>query len=381
MRSLAIRAAAYDRAAVRLLIRLALLVAAVAVGTLASAAPAAAGTCPAISFLSYGESVYRSYFVPAGVDLPVGEKVGEGVADFPGGDDNCKRERVDVDVDAFAGIDPEIAVAVPDRPRLAFVLGNKCVGYVGAERWSCLRNPLELGGVQYVGAAYPRLPAPRKTLPLGEPIGEATVGGEPVTAVRIDGVDPAVAVGIEGRPSEAFVAVGACPYERFDNRPALDDLRRCLEAPVWLVFVPPGGPPGEKVTARADRPVPADMPISISLVASEALGDIVPRDLTGAVPVGALPSGDAATLAFEIPKLDEGRYEAVATCAGCAATHGGRTMFPAGLFIVSEAGSGTPKVILYALGLALIVLVITAVYVRRKGWIGRARRRPTGPSS
>ena len=66
------------------------------------------------------------------------------------------------------------------------------------------------------------------------------LGDTAATAVAIDGVDPAVAIGIEGRPSEAYVAPGVCPYERFANEAVGDDLKRCLTGLVWLVFDPPG---------------------------------------------------------------------------------------------------------------------------------------------
>ena len=161
-----------------------------------------------------------------------------------------------------------------------------------------------------------------------------------MTVKAIDGVDPSVAVGIEGHPNEAYLAPDVCPYERFSNTPAANDLARCLSAPVWLVFDPPGARVGTSITAYTDRPVAAPVTGSaIELVRSSIVADVVPQDRSGAVQVATVPAGPAGTkIEFDIPDVDEGIYEAVVTCNNCAASFG-KTTFPSGSLVAFKKKS------------------------------------------
>jgi hypothetical protein len=359
-------------AAVRTLFVLAL----AAVAAAALAAPSHAEGCPRVSFVRLGDFVYRSYGIPPTVELPTGKALGQGLADLPGGDDGCNRKQKGVTVLAYDGIDPGVAVAVRGLPSLAFVLGNKCVGFTGDERWACLKTPLVLDGEQYVATSYPAQPPPRRTLPLADSVARIDLGGEEVTAVEIDGVDPSLAVGVAGRPSVAYVALGVCTYELFDNRPLRDDLRRCLSAPTWLRFDPPAARSGDAVVARSDRPIPPGRTLRVSLVRRDSPGDIVPKDRAGGIEIGTLQAGAGSSFEFEAPKADAARYVAVATCDGCAGEYRGRSVFPAGSFLLGEKGSSGPRLIMYLLAALLIGLVIGAFVVRRRGWTRGGRRPP-----
>ena len=344
------------------------------------AADASAADCPRISFLEYRGYVYRSYGIPSNVTLPAGDSLGTATVDEPGGDDGCKRGRRTAAIRSYQGIDPLVAVAVNDRPGLVFILGNKCYGLVGDDRWSCLTKPLVFEGRTYVGTAYPAKPPPRRTLSLGAPVGKGSVDQRRVSVRPIDGVDPSIAVALAGRPSEAFLVPGVCPYVGFDNRLVLDNLSRCLRGPAWTVFSPPGATPGDQVRLRADRPLKAGQRIQVALALADVGGDILPRNTAGTT-VGTLTAGTKGKTAvtFTLPKLKAGRYQAVLTCPGCAAAYGGRTVFPGGTFIVGESGGSSGKVIVVALALALLVALLAALYVRRKGWTGRGRRGPGKP--
>jgi hypothetical protein len=360
--------------------RAVLAVLAAALGLLAVSAPAAAQECPAIGFLSYGGLIYAENEIT--VEAPpveLGEILGVGQLDAPEGDDPCKRRRDEVQVKAVAGADPGVAVGIDSRPGALFVLGGRCSGYAEAERLGCVLEPLELDGEPYTGVRYPEDAAGR-ALALAEPIGEATLGDATVTAVRIDGVDPAVAVAVEGRPSEAFVATGACPYERFAAEEAQDDLRRCLEGPLWLVFDPLGGNPGDTITARSDRAVAVALDgARISIVRIDAPGDNVPADLSGAIEIGTLDLDDEglAELPIVLPDADQGVYETILTCEPCAEAFDGRTRFAAGSFLLlGDTGSGGsgPRIVLIVVGALFLVTLAAALALWRRGW--RPRRRP-----
>jgi hypothetical protein len=255
---------------------------------------------------------------------------------------------------------------------VAFILGARCAGYDEQERWRCLLEPLTFGQVRYTGSRYPSTPAPQGSLELGEPLGEGRIGGAVVTVTAIEGVDPVVAVGVDGRPSEAFVAADACPYEAFSNEEATNDLLRCLQGPVWLTFDPVGARPGDEVTARADRPLRPELAgATVALVRLSAVADALPEDLSSAVSVGTLSaSGDgAAGLTFTIPELERGLYEAVVTCEGCAAEYAGQTSFPAGSLVVFEKrGGSSARPFLLAMGALGFVVLPLAFIAWRRGW-------------
>lgn len=336
---------------------------------LALVSPAHAGACPTFTFLGYAHVAYAAEPIPATVPLAPGSVLGKGVIDEPTSKDGCKRKQIDVSVLRIGEIDPSVAVAVEGAPGSIFVLGSRCSGYSAAERWTCLLKPLTFQGVRYTGVRYPG----GGTLELGGALGAAELGGETVTAVALSGVDPAVAVGVQGRSGEAFVAPGICPYERFVEDPALDDLRRCLSGPLWLVFEPPGAKPGEKITARADRAVPPTIVgASVVLARLGVVGDHVPEDMSSAVTVAKLEG--ARTLAFEVPDVEKGLYEAVVTCEACSQSFGGRSTFPLGsVLVIGRKKAGSSSAQAFAIGVAVVMLAlgILAVVIWRRSRRGK----------
>jgi hypothetical protein len=354
-----------------------LLVAVLAVvATLAATGPAAAQQqeCPKRAFVEYDGLVYAGEQIPASVTLAPGEALGNGTLDRPTDETGCKRERVEAQVVRLGDLDPKVAVGVAGEAGTAFVLGARCAGFSGNEYWDCLLAPLAFRGIGYTGTRYPAEPAPQGALELGDPLGEATLGDETVTVRAIEGVDPALAVAIEGRSSEAYLAPGVCPYEGLANDEAQNDLLRCLRGPVWLAFDPPGARVGESVTARADRsPGPELSGATVELVRLRQAADALPQDLSGAVSIGSLtPSADGrVTLQFAIPELEQGVYEAVVTCPECGEQYGGQTSFPGGSLLVLEArksGSSSAQIVLLVVGALAIVLIFAAVIAWRRGW-------------
>jgi hypothetical protein len=358
--------------AARLLVVIAAVVAAHASGGLATAA----SKCPTETFLSFDHLAYAATPLPAAAGIEAGARLGPGIVDEPSEPSGCKRRRESLGVVRAAGIDPRVAVMVEGRRRTLFVLGARCAGYEGAERWQCLLHPLVLDGRRYTGTRYPERPLPQGQVSLGVPAGEADLDGRRVTALRIDGVEPSLAVGIRGRPNDAFLAPGVCPYEGFENTPAEDDLLRCLRSPVWFTFDPPGGRAGDPVTARSDRPLTAELAgATISLVRLPRVADFVPSDRSSAVRVGAPRSQFRLTL----PDVPAGLYEAVVSCPQCASADEGKTQFPAGSILVTgKAKTSTAiRIISYLLGALVLASVIGSVIVFRRN----RRRRPGSASS
>jgi len=338
---------------------------------LAAAPPARAAGCPTQSFLAFDHLAYASKEVPAGIALHAGPTVGSGTVDAPTSADGCKRSRTSVQVLRTGSLEPQVAVMVGGRPRTVFVIGRRCAGFTGTAYWDCLLSPLVFDGRRYTGTAYPTQPGPRKTVPLGAVLGRAELGGARVTVRRIQGVDPALAVGVEGRPSEAFLTASTCPYEGFANTVALDDLSRCLRSPVWFTFDPPGGEQGTTVVGRADRTPAADvLGASISLVRLPLVADLVPASGSTAARVGRV----GRTVSFAVPDVPSGLYEAVVTCPRCAAAAGGKTRFPTGSILVSAKPktSVAVRIVSYSLTAAVIVAIILSV----RQW---RRRRRSGP--
>jgi hypothetical protein len=357
---------------------LALLLAAAA-GLVFSGAAEAGQSCPRQAFLKYGHVVYASAQPPAAVALVAGAALGNGTLDEPTDASGCKRKEGSAGIVRLSGVHPSVAVGVSGRAGLAFVLGGRCSGYGPAERWDCLRRPLRFRGRDYVGVRYP---GAGKKLPVAGPLGDVQLGGETVRAVGIEGVDPGVAVGVEGRPHEAFLAPGVCPYERFALRPAFDDLRRCLAGPVWLVFDPPGGRVGADIAARADRALlPALAGASVVLEQLRISADVIPRNPTSRALIGELGS---ETLEFAAPEVAPGLYEAVVTCRACATAYGGRTEFPAGSVLIGpeRGGSSGPRILLLALGVLVLALALglfAAFVVRRNRRRRASERAPAAP--
>lgn len=339
-----------------------------------------AGTCPNLTVLETEGGIYLGEPLPSDAGIEQAGSLGDGVIDAPAGDDRCERRRTDVSVTTLAGIDPAIAVGVDGRPETIFVLGSKCSGFGGDARWSCLREPLSLDGRTYVATRYPEAGGEARPLPPGEPIDGAVVAGEPVAAVSIAGVDQGAAVGIAGDPSLAYVAVGTCVFEKFDRRPLYDDLRRCLEAPIWFVFDPAGAPPGDEVTASADRSPGGNLAgATVSLARSAVPADVVPREARRVVAF-TLDGTGRLEHTFTVPELEPGRYEAVLECDGCE-TATGKTAFPAGSLLVVEVSKGPGGKSLLTLvailaGVAFLAALALSAYRWRRG---RALRRAADP--
>jgi hypothetical protein len=348
-------------------------VAVAVVAALASGGPAgAASKCPAETFLSFDHLAYAATPLLAAAGIEPGARVGTGTVDEPSDPTGCKRRRESLAVRRAGAIDPRVAVMVESRRGTLFVLGARCAGYPGFERWRCLLSPLVFEGRRYTGTRYPPLPAPQGKMPLGLPVGKGDLDGRSVTLTRIDGVPTSVAVGVEGRLSEAFLAPGVCPYEGFENAQIDDDLLRCLRSPVWFTFDPPGAPAGEAVTARSDRPLAAELTgATISLVRLPRVADFVPSDRSSAVRVGV----PRATFRLTLPDLPAGLYEAVVSCARCASAHERKTLFPAGSILVARQAktSIAIRIVSYGLGVLVLASVIGSVIVFR-----RNRRRQAG---
>lgn len=369
--------------------RLPLLIIALAAASVVAASPptarAGSSNCPAASFLQYGGVVYASEKIPAGARVVAGASLGEAEVDQPrSGDDPCKRERRTVEVLEIVGVDSRIAVLAKGGEGFGFIIGGRCTGIARSERWACVLEPLVLGGVPYTAVSYPSEPGARRNVELGAEVGPATLGGADVTARAIAGVDPALALGLPDRPSEVFVAPGVCPYERFANAPELDDLGECLTGPVWFTIAPLGGKPGERITATADRQVPVELDgAAVSLLRLDVAADVLPAQPGERTPVGALDvagDGTRVELAFAIPDIREGLYELVVACEGCAPEHAGRTLFPAGSFLVlgeATASSGPSAAkIAYVVVFGLLMLGIVGAFVLwRRGYRPGGRRR------
>ena len=169
------------------------------------------------------------------------------------------------------------------QPGWIYVLGYRCEGFAEQERLTCLSEPLQLDGSTFYARRYPAENGPPLTFTPGEAAGEAQIGGETATLVAIDGVDPRVAVGVEGRPELAYVASASCLYVSADNRPRLDGFARCLHSPVWLLFDPPLEKTTKQVVARGDRPLAPELDGSAVLLVQAIGGDALPSDLSEAV--------------------------------------------------------------------------------------------------
>jgi hypothetical protein len=347
--------------------------AAAVVGLGAGQSVHADSTCPTATFLSFDHVAYISKPIPPGVEIPAGSVLGSGSVDQPASADGCKRERSTVQVLTAGSLEPGVAVLVQGRPRTLFVLGRRCDTLVGQPYWDCLLRPLLFQGRRYTGTSYPAQPSPQGKVQLAGPLGRATVDGEPVTVRRIEGVDPTLAVGVSGRPSEAFLVASVCPYEGFSNKPAFDDLLRCLRSPVWFTFDPPGGQVGETLVARSDREIGPDVSgAEVSLVRLPIGADFVPERRSTSAPVGHVSD----QVSFQVPDVPAGLYEAVVACPRCAGAAGGQTLFPAGSVLVTAKTKTSLgiRIVSYALTGALALAAVLAIRVFR-------RRRRAGSSS
>jgi hypothetical protein len=335
-----------------------------------------ASTCPPATFLSFNHVAYISKAIQPGVEIPVGEVLGSGSVDQPASADGCKRQRVSVQVLTAGSLEPGVGVLVQGRPRTLFVLGRRCDNYVGPPYWGCLLHPLVFDGRRYTGVSYPSQPGPQGKVPLGESLGRAMLNGGRVTVRRIDGVDPSLAVGVSGRPSEAFLAASVCPYEGFSNKPAFDDLLRCLRSPVWFTFDPPGGQVSDTVVARSDRTLGTQvLGAEVGLVRLPIVADFVPERNSSPAPIGHV--GNEVT--FHVPDVPAGLYEAVVSCPRCTSAASGQTLFPAGSILVTAKTktSVSIRIISYALTGALVLAAVLAI----RFWRRRRRADASPPGS
>jgi hypothetical protein len=255
------------------------------------------------------------------------------------------------------------------------VLGRRCDDHVEAAYWDCLLRPLVFEGRRYTGTGYPAEPSPQGRVPLTGSLGRATLNGE-VTVRRIEGVDPTLAVGVSSRPSEAFLVASVCPYEGFSNKPAFDDLLRCLRSPAWFTFDPPGGQVGETVAARSDRTLSSQVVgARVSLVRLPIVADFVPEQGSAPVPIGRVGN----EVSFQVPDVPAGLYEAVVSCPSCAEAAGGRSLFPAGSILIEEKAKTSRgiQVISYGLLGAFVLAAVLAFVV----WRRRRRSNASPPGS
>jgi hypothetical protein len=330
--------------------------------------------CPTATFLSFDHVAYISKTIPSGVDIPPGAALGSGTVDQPASADGCRRSRDAAQVLSAGSLEPGVAVQLRGRPRTLFVLGRRCAGFEGPLYWDCLLRPLVFEGRRYTGTTYPAQPSPPGKVPLAEPLGRASLNDRTVTVRRIEGVDPSLAVGVSGRPSEAFLAASVCPYEGFSNKPALDDLLRCLRSPVWFTFDPPGGQVGETVVARGDRELGTQVAgAALSLVRLPIVADLVPEQRTTSAPIGRV-NGEVT---FRVPDLPAGLYEAVVSCPRCAQEAGDATLFPAGSILVSSKAKTSLGIRLVSYGLTAALVVTALIAIR----VWRRRRRLAGGST
>jgi hypothetical protein len=331
---------------------------------------ATAATCPTASYLDYNHLAYAEVTIPAGVQLPSGQAVGSGALDHPTSSNGCKRARQTVQVLSAGSLDPHVAVLVSGRPGTAFVIGQRCAGFTGSAYWDCLTQPLVWNGVQYTATSYPSRPPPVGTLALGAALGTAEYHGRRVTLRRIQGVDPALAVGVSGQPSVAWLSPRTCPYSGFSNAPQYDNLLRCLRSPVWFTFDPPGSAAGATVVGRADRPVAgavAGATISLALLSVDA--DNVPSN-PKLIPVGHV----AGQFSLKLPHVAAGEYETVVSCPQCSNTGAsGGGLYPAGsILVAAPSKSSTSALIVNYVILALVVMAVVL------GFRARRRRRAQG---
>jgi len=339
-------------------------------GLLGSSSSAVAAACPTATYLDYNHLAYAEVAIPSGVQLAAGQAVGSGALDQATSADGCKRARHTVQVVGAGSLAPQVAVLVGGRPRSAFVIGQRCAGFTGSEYWDCLTQPLVFHGVQYTATSYPSQPAPARTLALGPGIGTAEYHGAKVTIRRIDGVDSALAVGMSGQPSVAWLSPPTCPYSGFSNTPQDDNLLRCLRSPVWFTFDPPGNTVGTTVLASADRPVSTAVAgATISLTQLPVSADYVPPN-PKLVSIGHV----GAQVSLKLPNVPAGLYEAVVSCAQCSdAGAGSGGLYPAGSILVSAKPSTSA-------GIQIInyVLIAAVVAVLALGYRARRRRRAPG---
>jgi hypothetical protein len=337
-----------------------------ATALIAGAPASAASSCPTQTYLQFNHLAYAAVSIPSSVQVPAGSRLGGGTIDEPTTPNGCRRAQKPVQVLTAGLVLPPVAVLVAGRPQTIFVIGHRCAELAGPAYWGCLLRPLIFDRQQFTATSYPTQPAPRKTVPLGPSIGVAEYHGQKVAVRRIEGVDPALAVGISGYPSEAFLSPRTCPYSGFSNLPEYDDLLRCLRSPVWFTFDPPGSDVGGTVVARSDRPVSravAGAPISV--VRLGVVADVVPPH-SGQLAVVGHVSGQVS---LTVPNVPEGLYEAVVSCPACGpGTNGGQPLYPAGSFLVTAkpATSLGIRIVSYGLLAAFLVAAFFAARTYRR---------------
>jgi hypothetical protein len=344
----------------------------VVIAAVLGASPAsAASSCPTQTYLQFDHLAYVAVSIPASVRVSPGVGLGSGTIDEPTSANGCHRADRAAQVLAAGSLAPPVAVLVSGRPQTIFVIGHRCWGFSRSAYWECLLRPLAWDGAQYTATSYPTAPPPRRIVPLGPTIGTAEYHGHRVTVRRIQGVDPALAVGISGRPSDAFLSPRTCPYPGFSNIQQYDDLLRCLQSPVWFTFDPPGVQAGGTVVARADRPLSREVVgATISLIQLPVVANFVPAH-SGPLPaVGQV----SEQVSLRVPSLRPGLYEAVVSCQACAShIDGGGPLYPAGSILVTAKPSTSVGIQIISYGL-LVAFLFAAFFAFRT----YRRRHPAG---
>jgi hypothetical protein len=330
----------------------------------------AASSCPTQTYLRFNHLAYAAVSVPSSVRVPAGSGLGTGTIDEPTSSNGCRRAEKSVQVLTAGSVAAPVAVIVAGRPQTIFVIGQRCAAFAGPAYWGCLLQPLVFDGQQFTATTYPSQPAPRKTVALGPSIGVAEYHGQKVTVRRIEGVDPALAVGISGHLSDAFLSPRTCPYSGFSNLPEYDDLLRCLRSPVWFTFDPPGSDVGGTVVARSDRPLsPAVAGAQISIVRLPVVADFVPPHSGHATVVGHV----SERVSLSVPDVPQGLYEAVVSCPACGPhTNGGEPLYAAGSFLITAK----PKT---SLGIRIVSYGLLAIFLVAAFFAARTYRRRRQP--
>ncbi len=346
-----------------------------AVALIGGSPASAASSCPTQTYLQFNHIAYAAVSIPSSVRVPAGSGLGAGTIDEPTSSNGCHRAQHSVQVVTAGSVASPVAVLVAGRPQTIFVIGQRCAEFAGPAYWDCLLRPLVFGGQQFTATSYPSQPVPRKTVRLGPPIGVAEYHGQKVTVRRIEGVDPTLAVGISGHPSDAFLSPRTCPYSGFSNVPEYDDLLRCLRSPVWFTFDPPGSAVGGTVVARSDRPVSSAVAgAPISIVRLGVVADLVPPHSSQSRVVGHV----SAQLSLSVPNVPQGLYEAVVRCPACGSgANGGQPLYPAGSFLVTAKAKTSLGIRIVSYGL-LALLLVAAFFAARTYRRRRMPRRGPG---
>jgi MYXO-CTERM domain-containing protein len=122
---------------------------------------------------------------------------------------------------------------------------------------------------------------------------------------------------------------------------------------------------GEKVVARSDRSLGTQVAgAAVGLVRLPIVADYVPERRSAPAPIGQV----GKEIAFEVPDLPAGLYEAVVSCPRCTEAANGQTLFPAGSILVTakQKTSAGIRIVSYGLTAALVLAALLAIVVWRR---------------